>query len=267
MNNLVKVFCHLVFSVLLLSSTIAYAEPQFHDTFETGDLSHSENGVYYGGSTGASVSAVNKLNGSYSLRFLFRAKPLGEDSFAEQRMIYPQTNELWLKFDLYIPSNYYHRNDSPSNNKFLAIYKKDYRYPGFQVNWSLTANGQGGSNIALHRYRNGGEQRILDPEIGRNFLTSSDRGKWINIIARVKAPSSATASDGIMQMWKNGDLVTNETSLDNYGGTNENYMDELYLLGWSNSGFTEETIFYLDNLSIDNEPFNRPNPPSGVIVD
>ena len=83
----------------------------------------------------------------------------------------------------------------------------------------------------------------------------------------MKAPSSATASDGIMQMWKNGDLVTNETSLDNYGGANENYMDELYLLGWSNSGFTEETIFYLDNLSIDNEPFNRPNPPSGVIVD
>lgn len=267
MNNLVKVFCQSIFSVLILSSTIANAEPQFHDTFETGDLSHSANGVSYGGSTSASVSAAAKLNGSYSLSFLFKAKPLGEDSFAEQRMSYPQTDELWVKFDLYIPPNYYHRTDSPSNNKFLAVYKKDYRYPGFQVNWSLTANGQGGSNIALHRYRSGGEQRILNPEIGRNFLTSGDRGKWINIIARVKAPSSATAADGIMQMWKNGDLVTNEASLDNYGGENENYMDELYLLGWSNSGFTEDTIFYLDNLSIDNEPFNRPNPPSGVIVD
>ncbi len=264
MNNLTKFFSKSIFTVLLLSSTIANAAPQFSDNFESGDLSHNANGVSYGTGVNASVTSANKLNGNYSLSFLYKGKPPGQDSFAEQRLSYPQTGELWTQFDLYIPANYYHRSDGASNNKFLAVYRNQYQFPGFQVNWSLNPNGQGGSNIILHRYRSGSEQGIIAPTIGKNFLTTADRGKWINIVARVKAPSSASATDGIMQMWKNGVLVTNETSLDNYGGDSKNYMDELYLLGWSNSGFTEETIFYMDNLLINNEAFNRPNPPTGL---
>ncbi|MES9991874.1 MAG: heparin lyase I family protein [Candidatus Thiodiazotropha sp.] len=236
------------------------------DGFESGDLSSSANGVSYGGNVETAVSTENSLMGDYSLRFTYPAAPNGSDSFSEQRMNYPQTNELWIRYNLYVPTNYVHRTQSgAANNKFLAVYKDEYRYPGFQVNWSLSPDGSGGSNLSLHRYRNGSEQRVISPSngIGVGFITQADRGKWIQIVARIKAPSSQNSSDGVMQMWKDGEFVTNETTLDNYGGAGENYMDELYLLGWSNSGFSEQTVFYIDDLHInDGTPFVQPSPPT-----
>ena len=58
-----------------------------------------------------------------------------------------------------------------------------------------------------------------------------------------------------MQMWKDGILVCDETELDMFGGVGENFMNELYLLGWSNSGFTENTNFYIDNLRLNFSTF------------
>ena len=237
---------------------IEKGESLFFDDFEAGDLSKTENNIYYGASTSTEVSSEMKKDGTYSLKFSYSGVPGGEDSFAEQRMSYPNTEELWIKYDLYIPANYYHRKESgASNNKFLAVYKNEYTQPGFQVNWSLSPNETGGSNLTLHRYRNGEEQSTISPSggIGDNFLTENDHGKWINITARVKAPGSEGATDGIMQMWKDGILVCDETELDMFGGVGENFMNELYLLGWSNSGFTENTNFYIDNLRLNFSTF------------
>ncbi len=230
----------------------------FFDDFETGDLSRTENEVLYRGSTSTEVSLENKKEGTYSLKFLFKSGSSGEDAFSEQRMSYPNTGELWIKYDLYIPTNYSHRQEiSASNNKFLAIYKNEYSLPGFQVNWSLSPNGNGGSNLSLHRYRNGTEQSTISPSggIGDDFITADDHGKWVSITARVKAPSSENTTDGAMQMWKDDVLVCDETALDMFGGNGENFMNKLYLLGWSNSGFAENTIFYIDNLSLNFSPF------------
>ncbi len=253
-----------IFIIALFNASFLHAAPQFSDGFESGDLSRNENGVSYLASTNAEVSSEVAKEGQNSLRFFFRGRPSGDDAFSEQRMSLPQTNEIWLKYDFYVPANYDHRHQSgASNNKFLAIYKNDYRNPGFQVNWSLATNGTGGSQLVLHQYRNGREQAILTPSggIGNNFLTAADQGKWIQIVVRVKVPSNGSATDGIMQMWKDGTLVTNETSLNMYGGDNQNFIDELYLLGWSNSGYSEDTIFYIDNLLVNNEPFVKPLPP------
>jgi hypothetical protein len=261
--NLFSIGISIVFSTLLCADNL------FTDGFESGDLSHTENGVAYAYGTNTSVSTENKLEGDYALRFRYKAAADGKDSFSEQRLRYPQTNELWIKFDIYIPTNYVHRTQNgASNNKFLAIYRNDYRDPGFQVNWSLNPNGTGGSDLSLHRYRNGAEQEAISPSggIGKDFLSADDLGKWINIIAHVKTPSNESANDGVMQMWKNGVLVCDENELNNYGGQNENYMDELYLLGWSNSGFAEDTIFFIDNIVIDNKPFVRPKSPTNFEV-
>lgn len=234
------------------------AEYLFTDDFEKGNLTHTENGVIYKSSTSTEVSSKMKKKGTYSLKFLFKGAISGEDSFSEQRISYPNTEELWIKYDLYIPNNYYHRKETgPSNNKFLAIYKNKYTNPGFQVNWSLSPNNTGGSNLSLHRYRNGSEQSTIAPteKIGDDFITTNDHGKWVKITARVKTPSNSTAADGVMQMWKNGVLVCNETQLNMFGGDSENYMNELYLLGWSNSGFLENTLFYIDDLSLNFSSF------------
>ena len=231
----------------------------FFDDFEKGDLSKTENNVSYGSSTYSSVSNKVKKDGEYSLQFYYKGGSPGEDAFAEQRISYPNTGELWIKYDLYIPNNYTHRKEenSASNNKFLAVYKSDYRYPGFHVNWSLSPNNTGGSNLTLHRYRNGTEQPSISPSggLGTNFITEDDHGKWIHIMARVKAPSSEEATDGVMQLWKNDVLVCDEKALNMYGGIDENFMNEMYLMGWSNSGYLEDTIFYIDNLSLSYSSF------------
>ncbi|REH56370.1 polysaccharide lyase-like protein [Tenacibaculum gallaicum] len=230
----------------------------FFDDFEKGDLSQTENNISYGSSTYSSVSNEVKKDGEYSLRFYYKGGPSGEDAFSEQRISYSNTGELWIKYELYIPVNYTHRKEnSASNNKFLAVYKNDYRYPGFHVNWSLSPNNTGGSNLTLHRYRNGTEQSTISPsgELGTDFITKNDQGKWIHIMARIKAPSSEKATDGVMQLWKNDVLVCDETALNMYGGINENFMNEMYLMGWSNSGYLEDTVFYIDNLSLNYSAF------------
>jgi hypothetical protein len=268
MKTFSRIFNKIVLSALLLAIATVKAEPLFTDGLESGSKSHVENGISYSSSDRTSVSTSIKKSGTYSLEFLYPSAALGQDSFAEQRMTYPQTNEIWVKYDLYIPNNFYHRVDSPSNNKFLAIFRTPYRSPGFQVNWSTSPNGSGGSNLGLYRYRNGSEQTTISPNgnIGNNFLTLEDRGKWVEIIAHVKVPSSSTANDGVMQMWKDGRIVTNETELNNYGGDGENHLTELYLLGWANSGYAEETRFYIDNISVSFEPFKIPNKPVDAVV-
>jgi len=78
----------------------------FFDDFEKGDLSQTENNVSYGSSTYSSVSNKVKKDGEYSLEFYYKGGPQGEDAFSEQRISYPNTGELWIKYDLYIPNNY-----------------------------------------------------------------------------------------------------------------------------------------------------------------
>ncbi|NVJ49063.1 MAG: heparin lyase I family protein [Gammaproteobacteria bacterium] len=253
---------YIVPALLMTVASVASADPLFNDGFESGNLNQSQNGVSYINSKNISVTQERAKDGNYAMKFSYPAAPLGTDSFSEQRLQYPQTGELWIKYDLYIPDNYVHRVDGASNNKFLAIFKTDYRAPGFQVNWSLQPNGNGGSSLSIHRYHNGQLQRAFAPAGGANIITTADRGTWMTIMAQVKVPTSSSANDGVMKMWKNGVLVCNETSLNMYGGDGENYTNELYLLGWANSGYAEDTHFFIDNLLINNEPFVKPKNPT-----
>ena len=57
-------------------------------------------------------------------------------------------------------------------------------------------------------------------------------------------------------MWKNGLLLCNQQSMLNYGGEGKNYLDEIYLLGWSNSGYNQDTYLYVDDIVISKSPLN-----------
>lgn len=242
----------------------AWAAPLFQDGFESGTLDHTDNGVSYGSSVYTTVSNERARTGQFALRFEFEGGATGEDAWAEQRLSFPDQTELWVAYDLFVPDNYHHRTESgASNNKFLAIYRAPYTDPGFHLNWSVNPDGNGGSNLALHRYRNGIEQSSRPPtdDLGVGVITAEDRGQWIHIEAFIRVPSSADSEDGVMRMWKDGTLVTDETALNNYGGDDENYFNELYLLGWSNSGFDEDTIVYIDNLTLSERSLAAPKPP------
>ncbi len=169
---------------------LSNAATLFTDGFESGTLSKTpQNGVAWIDSNSVAVSNNVAASGTYSLRFNFAGVPLGEDSWAEQRISMPQKSEYWFKYKLFIPSNYTHRADEPSNNKFLAIYQAPYLKdnPGFQVNFSLWANGSGGSDLYVHYYTAGTAREARLGQV--NFITATDRGKWMELIAQVKVPS------------------------------------------------------------------------------
>ncbi len=61
--------------------------------------------------------------------------------------------------------------------------------PGFQVNFSLQPNGSGGSTFA--KLQGGIEGPVSI--VARNFITDTDKGKWMELIAQVKVPTSSTS--------------------------------------------------------------------------
>ena len=230
-----------------------YAANLFQDGFETGNLSHSENNIHWGDSANTSVSSTIKATGAYSLAFPFNGGSLGSDAWAEQRIELNQPyTELWVKYDLYIPSNYNHRVDSPSNNKFFALYRNPYTTPGFQVNLSTEPNGTGGSDLEIHYYKSGSEQSPLS--VTSNIITSSDYGKWMNLIMHFKAPTGSSSNDGVVELWENGTLSFSRKDMASWGGSGQNYFDAAYILGWSNSGFSQTTTLYVDNVVLSTTP-------------
>lgn len=251
---------------------IATAGTLFTDGFEAGTLDRTaQNGVRWIDSQATAVSNGQSAAGQYSLRFTFDGVPRGEDSFAEQRIALPSRPAYWFRYKLYIPANYAHRSDSYSNNKFLAVYQSPYQKEnsGFQVNFSLQPNGSGGSNVEVHHYNNGSEGPVRW-DVVRNFISDTDKGKWMDIIAEVRVPASATSSDGIMRLWKNGVQVVNITNLASWGGSGKNYIDQAYFLGWANSGFDQTTLLYIDDVQISDTAIDAgtvPNPPTNVTTE
>lgn len=244
----------------------ATAATLFSDSFESGDLSFTQNQVRWIDSQATAVSSSVFSTGKYSLKFTFTGGGAGVDAFAEQRISMPKKTEYWFKYRLYIPTNYVHRTDDYNNNKFLAVYQAPYLKvnPGFQVNFSLQADGQGGSDLEVHHY-NGGIEGAVNI-VSSGFITDADKGKWMTLIAQVKVPASATSKDGVMRMWKNDTLKVNITNMPSWGGTSGNYIDQAYFLGWSNSGFTQTTLLYIDDVVIADAPLTGvvPYPPTGV---
>lgn len=252
----------------MVSSAFAWPGIIFTDNFDSSARAPTQNGASWGGNRRTAVSASQASSGNYSLEFTFEGGPSGADAFAEQRISLPPRPAYWFKYRLYIPQNYAHRTQATegTNNKFLAVYRDPYGAPGFQVNFSLQPNGNGGSHLDAHHYRDGREQRIR--RAANDFITSSDRGKWIEIVAEIRVPSSPSAYDGVMRLTKNGQVVASITDLGSWGGEGMNYIDEAYFLGWANSGFDQTTLMYIDDVEISDTPFGTttPSPPTNVIV-
>ena len=256
--------------VAVLATSTVNAQILFQDGFESGNLTHTQNGIRWAPEgVRTSISSTQVRSGTRSLEFSFEAVPAGQDSFSEHRVtMTSRYTDLWIMYDLYIPANYYHRPESGANNKFFAIFRDPYPASGYSVNFSTYPNGSGGSHIEVHYFNNHAEEPYLTPESGRNFITSADAGRWHNIILHFKVPTGQGTNDGVMELWKNGSRIVNITNLASWGGSGTNYMDQAYLIGWANSGYAQQTDFYVDNFVISDTPLgvNPPGAPGTINV-
>lgn len=230
----------------------------FNDDFSSGDFSGA---IYSGIPVNATVTDDNPLTSTHSLRFNFAGNASGGDATAQRNFnLGALYDRVTLEFDLYIPDGtegfgaaHNHRNDSPSNNKLFRIWSNNginggnNGYASLEtMGASLTANGTGGSNLAvewvLPIYSSVGTNATYS-----NFITVADHGTWINCRFYMQYPTAAGANDGIYRIWRNGTLIIDEL-LDNWREDELHGMQFGYLLGAANSGFDNDTTLFLDNL-------------------
>ena len=83
-----------------------------------------------------------------------------------------------------------------------------------------------------------------------NVFESNDKGQWIQLRFHAKA-GTVDGEDGQYQVWKDGVLIAD---LPNdwiaAEGEGYDYYRKGYLFGWSNTGFDEKTVFYLDDFKL-----------------
>ncbi len=242
----------------------------FADDFATGDLSHLDpsgccwagvNLAPGGGSDAANGAQVGVVNNA--LAFTFPAQPQGGQCIAEQDgYLGALRKAVRVQFSLAVPSNYLHRGGGSqypsgtpsSNNKLLALYRNP-NTPGQPVTdwnmvWSTTLctwpTPTGGSSLGLSFYDNDVEQPVIP--FAPDFITSADLGKTMDLDICMVMPEVGQ-SNGQFWFAKNGSVLLYKGDCDNQT-LSDNLLSSFYLLGASNSGFTDETVMQISNVRI-----------------
>jgi hypothetical protein len=223
--------------------------------------------------------------GGKSLRFFYPA----EAHEAEQRIdLNGKYPELWIGFKILVPSNYAYR--AQNNNKFLMVYNDftgNTTFMDFETWAHEDSNGRlDGTNYIAVQYKvngvnkdfawgpsstipntynvHGDDHRFINPAV--------DRGKWLNMVFHLKLSDTATSKNGASEVWKNGEKIVEVLNINNFNST-ANHFSGLYLLGWANTGYAQDTTFYIDNLRISEDPLpitgseKFPRPPSPLTAE
>ncbi|HSB97949.1 MAG TPA: hypothetical protein VLC91_15920 [Spongiibacteraceae bacterium] len=210
--------------------------------------------------------------------------PSGINSWAEQRYSINSSalgtkglTEIWLQYDIYIPSNYFHRDLDPASTswvgggeKLIAMYADEYSgsnptlilglnmmrrdyYTSAPNTTNVGGSLQSGSFSVM---RNGARDWYqMWPEADKPVVNIKvDLGTWQRRTIHVVMPTSATSNDGVVEFWvkrANGTVGKIIDAHDGwfFGGT-QNYINGGYLLGWSNTGFDSDTYFLIDNVIV-----------------
>lgn len=278
-------------TIASLFAAPSHAETVLIDSFEDGDFSApsgygfgwgsanrtsivSPEGVYSNGNLSIAKPSGrdwNAKDGDFSLRFRY---PAGE-AMSEQRFqlggAYP---DIWFQYWVRVPTNYTHGGSSPSNHKFFALWMDDYSSKGNgpTVAWEFWGAGGGSSNLAFH-YSDGGNTVMGGHKQYTDFISvPSDRGRWMEITIHIKASSSSSSNDGVIELWRRweGQSASQRTQLHKTtsadlpippGGPNG--WAAGYLMGWANAAYSQDTEWLLDRIVISTESLLDSSPSEG----
>jgi hypothetical protein len=251
-------------ALLIISiNGVAHGETFFKDSFESGNLNYIDpksnakwNGNSFESGDSIAVTSEKSRTGSKSLKFFFKGNSsLDDDASAEQRFnLGSNKNEVFIRYYIYFPSNYNIRTaNGPSNNKWLRLWGDDYNNPikvgmsidsamkpffeGNIINWDGTYGCSGATGAGLNQ-----ESYKL------NFtLNESYKERWVCFEFHIKRDSGI--GDGILRMYVDGVLVNDNKNISWQGAPcSPGYFLNGYLMGWSNSGFNQDTAVYIDDV-------------------
>jgi len=292
------------FTAMALASLLAgtaYGEPLLVDSFESGDMSAtneagfdwsrnnrtsvvtSEAAVYNNGTIYNPIDLANNWepkHGKHSLRFRY---PAGE-FLAEQRFNLGKAyKDIWFQYWVRVPVNYFHGQSSPSNHKFFALWMDGYSYHGNgpTVIWEFWGDDTGSSRLAYH-YSEGG-YNILGGHIDRQPFISvpDDRGRWMEITIHVKASSQGQSNDGVIELWRRWESESPDKRTLLHRKTDAvlpippegpQGWKNGYFMGWANAAYSSDTEWLIDHVTISESPLlstdglqsvsgNAPTPP------
>lgn len=272
-------------AISIAAASPLQAERVFFDSFESADMSGTNSaGFSWGQNNRTSVvtdNAVVYSNGEknvsipsgrdwepkhedHSLRFRY---PAGQ-TMAEQRFdLGKHYQDIWLAYWARVPINFSHGS---LNNKFLSIWPQVYDRAG-TVTWQTRPTGSGGANLV---YQDGG---VTSGETDYTPFISvpNDRGRWMHVVARVKAASGPNANDGIIQFYRRWEGESSYTKIheklnaDTWDdSSSQQGISQGYILGWANDPFDQDTEWFIDGFAVhtqsplgDVSTDSRPNPP------
>lgn len=260
----------------------AGGSPLFEDNFSSGDLTHTDNGFGWDGTTNVAVVSSTLCGGTYAARFTFGpdTTEVNDDSTAELRFEFGSVHtDIWVGYMLHIPSNYVHRWSPGGNNKgwctmWDAGGDTTYGNPHVGIEPNFWDVGDGTSKGSVYIFgqstlgqANGGGGTHLGPTEnpeyfpnGNGIIEAADFGKVLEVVIHYKYATSAN-NNGVAEIWKRRRTpttlaiesswikITDIQDGEWYAAGQEGF-GYCYILGWANSGFTDETLLHLGNFWI-----------------
>jgi uncharacterized protein YjdB len=236
----------------------------FSDGFESGDPWNATGGRWYD-LVRAQVSSENPRTGDYSLRFFYPGNPdPAVDAWSEIRGEFPANPapEIWLEWYLYIPTNYVHRDPGGgNNNKFWIVGYDDKLHGGWAEpggwttrmeivpGWS-TGDISAGRTVYGNQTLGGSSAWDLAQPWRSGIIREEHAGTWVRYGVHVKTASSESAADGQIDVWVNGVMRVHNPNVALATGSFAHPINCFELMGWANSGFVEDTIFYIDDVKV-----------------
>lgn len=212
------------------------------------------------------VTDEQSFSGTRSVRFDYPGEPdLCEDSTRElQFELAPdgQTgyDEIWIEYMVRVPDNFEHRSGcGGTNNKLLSMWAENYNNSAgdaeITIEWARATT----TRSFLRQAVVTDPQRLADDQptqqlIKGTIFDSSMRGTWIRLRYHYRIGGSDAVNDPtIVDIWRDNTKICEarpDYNMKAYPPENPpglNYFRRAYMFGWSNSGFTEDTNFYVDD--------------------
>jgi len=252
-NFLAAIFLIAGFFVASINAQAAF----FTDGFESGDLSHTENGAFWfsGGGQDATVSSTRAHSGTRSMRFEYAPEP--DHLWSEERFNLgdPKT-DVYIQYWVWFDSNYVHAS-SGNNNKFIRIWSENSAYEGDPVKMgaSLLYDATYMATMQGEMGEAGGDTPSCLASIGQfhtlgTWPIAENLGRWALFEWHFKLDSGA--GDGALELWVDGVKEIDGTSLSFIGAPcgaeGSRYFRVGYLFGYDNARFAETTYMYVDDV-------------------
>ncbi|VAX12909.1 hypothetical protein MNBD_GAMMA24-2766 [hydrothermal vent metagenome] len=221
-----------------------------------------------------SVRDWHAKNGTHSLRFKYRTGK----HWVEQRFdLGKPLRELWIRYWLRVPINFTYGTGSRRNNKFFSIWMDNYE-----------AKGDGSTVwLGMEPYKNTGATLGFTYSDGKYtgsegykqhtpFITTADRGRWMQIILHLKVESKDGAKDGIVQTYRRWAGESKFTKLHEtlnaplrVPDSGHDGFNRGYILGWVNAPYAQNTEWLLDDFTISDTSLlatSTPKTPTSVLA-